>query len=592
MKLKTILIAGFLLVAVLGSVIGFVANATFIKVETINSELQEIFIPNTLLMIEMQKKTYKIYSKGTEYIVIHRDYKEEAAKAKAEMKTAMAELKELGEKHFEYARYLDKEEKRNAQQILDKIVTFNYVMDGLIDFIENYAGDTEDIDERIAEIETNTVNSGYRILTDHLMEHRIKHEQELKDAEIEIKAAQISSRNIIIVTTIIIFILALIIGYTISLLITKPINILKENAEKLGKGNLDAKIEIISKNEIGELATSFNLMAEDLKLLSDADREKSEALEKLTNELEIKVEERTKELAEKVLKLDKSQKAMLFMVEDMNKTSKKLEMTNNELNDKAKKLETSQKSLSLLLEDVNESRAELDISNKNLNASNKELEAFSYSVSHDLRAPLRAIDGFTNILLEDYVANLDAEGKRIGSIIQYNARKMGQLIDDLLAFSRMGRADMHFSEIDMQNMANAIYHEATSAEERKRITFTIADLSRAKGDTNMMRQVLMNLISNAIKFSSHRKQSVISVTCREEENELSYCIKDNGAGFDMKYKDKLFGVFQRLHSEKEFEGTGVGLALVQRIIHRHGGNVWAEGEVDNGAAFYFSLPKT
>lgn len=220
-----------------------------------------------------------------------------------------------------------------------------------------------------------------------------------------------------------------------------------------------------------------------------------------------------------------------------------------------------------------------------------ELEAFAYSVSHDLRGPLRAIIGFTRILMEDYVEKLDAEGKRLGGIIQQNTKKMGQLIDDLLAFSRAGRASMSFSEIDMKEMANAIYHEATNAEVRKRITFTIADLSKAEGDTNMMRQVWMNFISNAIKFSAHRKQAVISVSCQEEENKLIYYIKDNGAGFNMKYKDKLFGVFQRLHSEKEFEGTGVGLALVQRIIYRHNGEVWANGEVDNGAAFYFSLPK-
>ena len=140
-------------------------------------------------------------------------------------------------------------------------------------------------------------------------------------------------------------------------------------------------------------------------------------------------------------------------------------------------------------------------------------------------------------------------------------------------------------------MAHTIYHEATIAEDRQRVKFSIGDLPKAKGDTNMIRQVWMNLISNAIKFSAYRKQAVISVTCQEEDNKLTYCIKDNGAGFNMKYKNKLFGVFQRLHSEKEYEGTGVGLALVQRIIHRHGGHVRGEGEVDNGAAFYFSLPK-
>ncbi len=226
-----------------------------------------------------------------------------------------------------------------------------------------------------------------------------------------------------------------------------------------------------------------------------------------------------------------------------------------------------------------------------LETANKELKAFSYSVSHDLRAPLRAIEGFTSILMKQYVAEFDDEGKRLGSVIQKNSRKMSNLIDDLLAFSRMGRTSMHCSRIDMQNLANTVFDEASTPENRQRVRFNIGDLCKVEGDTNMIRQVWINLISNALKFSSNHKQAVISVTCREEGDELIYCIKDNGVGFDMKYKDKLFGVFQRLHSEKEFEGTGVGLAIAQRIILRHGGQIWGEGEKNKGASFYFSLPK-
>ena len=226
-----------------------------------------------------------------------------------------------------------------------------------------------------------------------------------------------------------------------------------------------------------------------------------------------------------------------------------------------------------------------------LEASNKELEAFAFSVSHDLRAPLRAIDGFTRILMEDYVKKLDDEGKRLGSIIQSNARKMGKLIDDLLAFSRLGRTSMQFSGIDMKNMANAIYHEATSSSERKRITFSVADLPNAYGDTNMLRQVWTNLISNAIKFSSKREKAVISITGTQDNEKTTYRISDNGAGFDMQYVNKIFDVFQRLHGDSEFPGTGVGLSLVQRIIQRHKGKIWAESEIDKGATFYFSLPK-
>ncbi|MBM4147353.1 MAG: GAF domain-containing protein, partial [Nitrospira sp.] len=234
---------------------------------------------------------------------------------------------------------------------------------------------------------------------------------------------------------------------------------------------------------------------------------------------------------------------------------------------------------------------ELEQSIDEISHANKELEAFSYSVSHDLRAPLRAIDGFTEILLRDYEANLDQEGKRVLSIIVGNTKKMGQLIDELLSLSRLGRADMYFSSIDMKALANELYLELTTPEMQQRIDFQLSDLCNVYGDPTLIRQVWFNLIANAIKFSSHRERAVISITCKKEKDQTEYCIKDNGAGFNMQYAGKLFNVFQRLHNEKEFEGTGVGLAIVQRVIHRHGGKVWAEGEADKGAAFFFSLPK-
>ena len=224
-----------------------------------------------------------------------------------------------------------------------------------------------------------------------------------------------------------------------------------------------------------------------------------------------------------------------------------------------------------------------------LEESNQELEAFSYSVSHDLRAPLRAIDGFTRILADDYASHLDTEGKRLCSIIHENTAKMGRLIDDLLAFSRLGRAEMSLSPVDMQTMANSVFHELTTPESLARIDFQVGALPAAVADPTLMRQVWMNLLSNAIKFSSKRERAVIKVSAQQNQGESVYVVQDNGAGFEMQYVGKLFGVFQRLHSSKEFEGTGVGLALVQRVIRRHGGRVWAEGEIDKGATFYFAL---
>ncbi len=226
-----------------------------------------------------------------------------------------------------------------------------------------------------------------------------------------------------------------------------------------------------------------------------------------------------------------------------------------------------------------------------LEASNKELEAFSYSVSHDLRAPLRAIDGFTRILYDDFGQHLNAEGKRLCNVIRENTGRMGRLIDDLLSFSRLGRATMLPSQIDMAAMANSVFHELCTPEIRERIDLRISSVPTAFGDPSLMRQVWANLLSNAIKFTSKVQRASVEVTGEQTPQECIYTVVDNGAGFDMQYESKLFGVFQRLHSTKEFEGTGVGLALVQRIIRRHGGRVWAEGEIDRGAKFCFTLPK-
>ena len=226
-----------------------------------------------------------------------------------------------------------------------------------------------------------------------------------------------------------------------------------------------------------------------------------------------------------------------------------------------------------------------------LEAANRELEAFTYSVSHDLRAPLRAIDGYTRILLDDYQPLLDAEGKRVCSVISESAHRMSDLIDDLLTFSRLGRSALNPSKIDMETLAKTIFQELTTAQSRKRIDFQVDTVRPAVGDPALLRQVWVNLLSNAIKFSSRQKHAVIRVKGENGENETVYSVKDNGVGFDMQYAGKLFGVFQRLHSVREFEGNGVGLALVQRVILRHGGRVWAEGEVGKGAIFYFTLPR-
>ncbi|MGV8942838.1 sensor histidine kinase [Thermomonas sp.] len=224
-----------------------------------------------------------------------------------------------------------------------------------------------------------------------------------------------------------------------------------------------------------------------------------------------------------------------------------------------------------------------------LEAANRELEAFTYSVSHDLRAPLRGIDSFSRMVIEDYGPTLDDEGRRMLNVVRSESQRMGRLIDDLLAFSRVGRLEMRRQSIDMTDLVLNVVHKLDIAPERHD-QVRILPLPNVSGDRNLIQQVWVNLLTNALKFSSHKASPMIEIGALAADGTSVYYVKDNGAGFDPRYVHKLFGVFQRLHTEEEFEGTGVGLALVQRIVQRHGGTVRAEGDVNKGATFYFTLP--
>lgn len=296
-------------------------------------------------------------------------------------------------------------------------------------------------------------------------------------------------------------------------------------------------------------------MRQTRELIANLQESKSK-LEELTRTLDKKVRERTADLT-------KSQEASLNIMMELRKAKKELERTNKELKRNLIELE----------------------------AANKELEAFSYSVSHDLRAPLRAIDGFSLVLLEEYSDKLDGEGRRLLGIVRESTGKMDRLINDILALSHLGRQEMRSSELDMGSLVKEIFEELRVTASERKLQFDLKIVPPVQGDEGMLRQALFNLLSNAIKFTRPKETAIIEVGCKAEENQNIYYIKDNGVGFDMQYVGKLFGVFQRLHSEEEFEGTGVGLAIVARIIHRHNGQVWAEGEVNKGATFYFTLPK-
>lgn len=241
-------------------------------------------------------------------------------------------------------------------------------------------------------------------------------------------------------------------------------------------------------------------------------------------------------------------------------------------------------------EELKKLNKELEATALKLDLAYKDMESFSYSVSHDLRAPLRIIGSMSGIVLKDYYDKLDDEGRKLLNSIQGNTKKMDKLVLALLDLSKVGRQEMRIDEIDMEKEAALIAADLKAAAPERNITVTLKDLPSAYGDITLVRQVLANLLSNAVKFTRNRDVPVIEIGGRREDNENVYFVKDNGAGFDMDYANKLFGVFQRLHREKEFEGIGIGLSIVQRIVKRHGGRVWAEGRPNEGATFYFSLP--
>ena len=234
-------------------------------------------------------------------------------------------------------------------------------------------------------------------------------------------------------------------------------------------------------------------------------------------------------------------------------------------------------------------RDDLHRLNSRLEAANTELESFSYSISHDLRAPLRAIDGFSSILLKDYSPQMPPEAQLLLNNVRTGAQQMGQLIDDLLRLSRLCWQPLSKRPVNISTHVHEVLEELRNKQADRRMELQVGELPDCVGDPALLRQVLVNLLSNAFKFTRQREKAMIEVGCRQQRGENVYFVRDNGAGFDAQHAAKLFGVFQRFHGAHEFEGTGVGLSIVQRIIHRHGGRIWAEAEVDKGATFYFTL---
>jgi len=350
-----------------------------------------------------------------------------------------------------------------------------------------------------------------------------------------------------------------------------------EEKEKRAAELIIANKELIFQNEEKEKRAAELIIAN--KELAFQNHEKEKRAEELiiaNKELLFQNEEKEKRAAELII----ANKELAYQNEEKEKRAEELIIANREL----KQAEADIRKLNDELEQkVIERTSQLE-------SVNKELESFSYSVSHDLRAPIRAINAYTKILMEDYSEKFDTDGTKVLHSIIRNSKKMGELIDDLLAFSKLGRKQVTVSEIDMMALVNQVREELLFDEGELIPEFNVSMLSPAKGDQSLIKQVWINLISNAIKYSRNQPAIHIEIGAYEKNNEVVYYVKDNGAGFDMQYYDKLFGVFQRLHSQEEFEGTGIGLAIVQKIVHRHNGTVWAESTLNEGACFYFSLP--
>src|SRR5450631_1570088 len=357
-----------------------------------------------------------------------------------------------------------------------------------------------------------------------------------------------------------------------------------EEKEKRAAELIIANKELVFQNEEKEKRAAELIIANKELVFQNEEKEKRAAELIIANkELVFQNGEKEKRAAELII----ANNELAYQNEEKEKRAEELLIANREL----KQAEVDIHKLNEELEQkVIERTFQLESVNNELESVNKELESFSYSVSHDLRAPIRAINAYTKILVEDYSGKIDTDGAKILYSIMRNSKKMGELIDDLLAFSKLGRKQVTVSEINMATLVNLVREELLFDDGEIIPEFNVGALPPAKGDQSLIKQVWINLISNAIKYSKYKPKIHITIGGYEKDNHVVYYVKDDGAGFDMQYYDKLFGVFQRLHSQEEFEGTGIGLAIVQKIVNRHSGTVWAESTLNEGACFYFSLP--
>jgi len=360
---------------------------------------------------------------------------------------------------------------------------------------------------------------------------------------------------------------------------------------------------IIANDEKGKRADELITANKELFFQNREKEKRADELILANKELAFQNREKEKRADELIL----ANKELAFQNEEKEKraaeliiANKELVVQNKEKEKRADELILANKELAFQNEEKEKRAAELILADKELifqtqekekqESANKELEAFSYSVSHDLRAPLRHVSGFVDLLIQNNSSQLDVEGLRYLNTIAESACEMGNLIDALLTFSRLSRSELQRTKINSKNMVTRVVQTFSNELVGRNVEINISELPDLMGDEGLINQVWVNLISNALKYSRNKEKTVIDIGGKTENGKTIFYVKDNGVGFDMKYIDKLFGVFQRLHKARDFEGIGIGLANVNRIVVRHGGKCWAESEVNNGATFFFSIP--
>jgi PAS domain S-box-containing protein len=638
MNTRTKLIIGFSSITILILLVIASTGNTYATIRQHLNTLSEGVVPAVLRMSEIETEAGVASRAAKEYVATGLTESKETAMS------AIDRLSKLGMQNFNYTFENGSEDIEAARDLVTKLDTLILATTGFI-----RQKDMQADRATLFMIENQQVNPALNDLLELAQKQKTIFTQEMAEAEAAVNAAETTGIRLLLISAFLVMLLAIAVTFFIARSIVRPLDALRQGTEIIGKGNLDYSVGTNARDEIGQLSRAFDQMTRDLKkttisidTLNKEITERQRIAEKL-RESEEKYRAIFEQASDSIVLIDTSNEAFvdfndrahenlgytreelarlkvtdIDVMESYEETVQHLKKTygggtevfetkqrtkNGDIRDilvSIKMLNISGKIFSLAVwhditerkraeEKIKQALANLENSNTQLAAVNKELEAFSYSVSHDLRTPLRTIDGFSQALLEDYLDNLDEQGQDYLRRVRAASQRMGILIDDLLKLSRLSRSEMHQEQVDLSTLAEEIAAELQQTQPERHVEFVISHGLTANGDRQLLKIALENLLGNAWKFTGKRQQARIEVGITRNGGKKTYFVRDNGAGFDMNYADKLFGAFQRLHDTADFPGIGIGLATTQRIIHRHGGNIRAEGAVGEGATFYFTL---